>query len=141
MPRSLPSNPPDYMTDIMASESYRRRQEQHETVLTTKLSLKKRLELKNRALALKGGKCALCGYSRCSRALEFHHNDPNQKTFTISTFIGQKFWRAGCTLDALTARVWARVVKELEQCTLLCANCHREVEAGVTELKGGPRGS
>ena len=135
MAHSLPPNPPEYLTDIMASESYRRLQEAKESRPTTSLSLKRRLELKNRALELKGGKCALCGYSKCSRALEFHHNDPSQKNFTISTFIGEKFWRSGWTLDALTERVWQKVVRELQNCTLLCANCHREVEAGVTVLE------
>ncbi len=141
MARSLPPNPPAYLTEIMATELYRKRQQAKENAPTTTLSLKARLDLKNRAVELKGGKCSLCGYSKCSRALEFHHNDPSQKNFTISAFIGAKFWRSGWTVSEIKSRVWQKVVKELENCTLLCANCHREVEAGVTDLKGGRNGS
>ncbi len=31
-----------------------------------------------------GGRCALCGYDRHPRALEFHHTDPGAKTFALS---------------------------------------------------------
>jgi hypothetical protein len=60
-----------------------------------------------------GGKCKLCGYSKCYKALQFHHNDPKQKDFTI----GSKMRRL--CID--------KFKKELDKCTLLCANCHSEV--------------
>ena len=81
---------------------------------------KRRKKLKALAVASKGGKCVLCGYRRCIRALEFHHLDPSQKTFAL----GQK----GLT------RSWARIQVELEKTVLLCANCHREVEDGLTHV-------
>jgi len=31
-----------------------------------------------------GGRCVLCGYSRCLRALEFHHLDPKTKEFPLA---------------------------------------------------------
>jgi hypothetical protein len=31
----------------------------------------------------KGGACVLCGYSRCLRALDFHHFDPTNKRFRM----------------------------------------------------------
>jgi len=30
-----------------------------------------------------GGKCALCGYDRCLDALDFHHEDPDEKEFSF----------------------------------------------------------
>jgi hypothetical protein len=63
-----------------------------------------------------GGRCALCGYDRCHAALEFHHLDPETKSFGIA---GKGFTRS---IDQLRA--------EASKCILLCANCHAEVEVG-----------
>jgi transposase len=67
-----------------------------------------------------GGECFLCGYDRHIGALEFHHLDPETKCFSLS--------HAGVTRSLAEAR------KEARKCALLCANCHAEVEAGVTAL-------
>ena len=67
------------------------------------------------SLEYKGGKCLICGYDRCTEALEFHHSDSAEKDFGIS--------HKGYT------RSWTRVKQELDKCMLLCANCHREVHA------------
>ena len=67
-----------------------------------------------------GGRCALCGYDRCVQALHFHHLDPAQKTFAVSA--------KGLTVGIDRLRI------EAAKCVLLCANCHAEVEAGVTRL-------
>ncbi|MBP7057990.1 hypothetical protein KBB06_01465 [Candidatus Gracilibacteria bacterium] len=82
---------------------------------------KRRKNIRQQAISYKGGKCHLCGYNRCIEALEFHHFDTN-KEFGIS--------QKGYT------RSWETVKKELDKCILLCANCHREVESGVTQLSG-----
>jgi HNH endonuclease. len=52
-----------------------------------------------------------CGYSRCIKALEFHHRDPAEKDFAPggSYVLG-----------------WERIRQEFDKCILLCANCHRE---------------
>ena len=71
------------------------------------------------ALEYKGGKCYVCQYDRCSQALEFHHTDSSTKDFTISS---------GHT------RSWERMKKEIDKCILLCANCHREVHAGILNI-------
>jgi hypothetical protein len=64
-----------------------------------------------------GGSCAICGYDRCVRALEFHHLERASKEFAVS--------RQGVTRAISEARL------EAGKCVLLCSNCHAEVEAGV----------
>lgn len=67
-----------------------------------------------------GGECRLCGYSRCDRALQFHHLDPEAKEFHLG--------HGGAARSLDRSRVEAR------KCVLLCANCHAEVEAGLVEM-------
>jgi hypothetical protein len=81
---------------------------------------KRRKKIKAMAVQYKGGKCVLCGYDKCVDALDFHHLDPKQKNF-------------GLGLGGLT-RSWERVKQEADKCVLICANCHREIHAGVTQL-------
>ncbi len=85
-----------------------------------KAVIKRRKKVKDLALEYKGGKCQICGYSKCSAALELHHIIPKDKSFGI----GEKGY----------TRSWEKVKAELDKCVLLCANCHREVEAGITQL-------
>jgi transposase len=66
-----------------------------------------------------GGRCLLCGYDRYSGALAFHHLDPSAKRFSLG---------GGHTFSL------ARMREEATKCVLLCANCHAEVEGGVTHL-------
>jgi 5-methylcytosine-specific restriction endonuclease McrA len=81
---------------------------------------KRREKVRLMTISYKGGHCQLCGYDRCAEALEFHHLDPAQKDFGISS--------KGYT------RSWEKVKAEVDKCILLCANCHREVHAGVLQL-------
>jgi hypothetical protein len=83
---------------------------------------KRRQFIARLAKEYKGGKCQICGYDKCFRALELHHLDPTQKEFNISH-------RGHC-------RSWERVKKEINKCVLLCANCHREVEDGMVSCDG-----
>jgi 5-methylcytosine-specific restriction endonuclease McrA len=75
----------------------------------------RRKKIRTKAVEHKGGCCKECGYSKCIDALEFHHIDPDQKDFTISS--------KGYT------RSWEKVKSELDKCIILCANCHRELHA------------
>lgn len=75
---------------------------------------------KIKAVEYKGGKCFLCGYSKCIEALHFHHLDPTQKDFGISK-TGQTY-------------VWEKLKQELDKCVCLCANCHAEVHANKIEI-------
>ena len=73
----------------------------------------RRKKIREMAIEYLGSKCSLCGYKKCLEALEFHHKDSSEKDFGISN--------KGYT------RSWEKVKAELDKCTLLCANCHREL--------------
>lgn len=80
---------------------------------------KRRIFLKAKAIKYKGGKCFFCGYNRLKDTLEFHHLDKRKKEF-------------GLSLKGLT-RSWDKIEKELDKCLLVCANCHREIHAGLLQ--------
>lgn len=73
---------------------------------------------KQKIVDFKGGQCQKCGYNRCLDALELHHHDPNGKESSIR----------------FTNNSWHKVVKEIEKCELLCANCHREVHKEMRSM-------
>jgi predicted HNH restriction endonuclease len=73
----------------------------------------RRSALREKIINSLGGKCCICGYTKCLSALEGHHIDPVGKEFSLSTVAS-----------------WKRIEKELDKCMLLCANCHREVHSG-----------
>ena len=53
--------------------------------------------MKSRAVALKGGCCQKCGYSKCMNALEFHHLDRRQKRYNpYKDELFKKAVAAGC---------------------------------------------
>lgn len=72
---------------------------------------------KKELVELAGGKCSMCGYNRYLGALDFHHLDPSEKEFEI----GQGLLRY--SKDKLIA--------EMSKCSLVCKNCHAEIEAGL----------
>lgn len=67
-----------------------------------------------------GGKCIVCGYDKCSGALNCHHVNPESKDKTIN-------FSGGCTS-------MEKAKAELDKCVLLCSNCHSEVHAGLVDL-------
>jgi len=81
---------------------------------------KRRRKIREMAVKYKGGKCQLCGYKKCLQALEFHHINETGKDFGIS--------------DKGYTRSWERVKREIDKCILICANCHRELHVGITQL-------
>jgi len=82
---------------------------------------KRRRKIKTLAIEYKGGKCQVCGYKKYQGALDLHHVS-GKKEFGIG--------------DKGYTRSWEKVRQELDKCVLVCANCHREIEAGVTILSG-----
>lgn len=85
-----------------------------------KAVIKRRRKVKTLAIKYKGSKCIVCSYDKYQGALDFHHVNPNEKDFGISA--------KGYT------RSWKKIKAELDKCVLVCANCHREIEGGVTQL-------
>jgi hypothetical protein len=81
---------------------------------------KRRRKLKAMVVEYRGGSCILCGYSRCTGALDLHHVDESLKEF-------------GLSLKGMT-RSWERIKKEADKCVLVCANCHREIHAGIAKI-------
>jgi hypothetical protein len=66
--------------------------------------------VKRRIVEILGKKCCLCGFSDYISALDVHHANPAKKEFSVAS---------------LRRRKWPTVLKEIEKCVLLCANCHR----------------
>ena len=81
---------------------------------------KRRTRLKKMAVEIAGGKCQICGYKKCLKALDFHHLNPKQRSFSLD-------------VRGLT-KSWNTIVDEIHKCVLVCANCHREIHAGVSKL-------
>ncbi len=58
-------------------------------------------------------KCKRCPENHIG-CLEFHHNDPEEKEICISN-IAHTGWGE------------ERILKEIDKCIVLCANCHRKL--------------
>lgn len=90
-----------------------------------------RIRLKKRQMELKKlfedyrktTKCFLCGENE-SCCLDFHHNEPTEKDFSVS-------------LASRMGFSWEKTLAEIYKCTVLCSNCHRKVHAGVVQLNIG----
>ncbi len=70
-----------------------------------------------------GGSCEACGRKDHPAIFEFHHRDSKAKDFGLS--------------ESGIPHSWSKTVTELAKCVMLCANCHREVHAGVRDLDEG----
>ena len=77
-----------------------------------------RVRQKQRLVGLFGSKCQVCGYDRCINSFDFHHVDPDKKDFTISSMIHAN---------------WSVIFEEVKKCVMVCANCHREIHAGLVD--------
>lgn len=76
------------------------------------MKLKRDTALKLRAIAHKGGRCLRCGFTGHHAAFVFHHIGKKELTWNQMRNFG-----------------WGNVTKELENCELLCANCHNVIHA------------
>ena len=78
-----------------------------------------RKNTKQKLVEALGSCCQICSYRKCNQVLELHHIDPTQKDFHMSQMNRQS---------------WVKIKEEASKCILLCANCHREVHAGVSDI-------
>lgn len=61
-----------------------------------------------------GGKCSVCGYDKNVAALEFHHRNPQEKSFQLDS-------------RHLSNTSMERINEEAKKCVLVCSNCHKEI--------------
>ncbi len=80
-----------------------------------------RAKKKQKLLNLFGGKCCICGYDKCPRNLHFHHVNPSEKSFILSS--GVKDYGI------------EKSIEEAKKCILVCANCHGEIHSGLIDAK------
>ena len=73
---------------------------------------------KERMVKSFGSKCCVCGKTYPVEVFDFHHIDPNKKTFKIS----------GKTIS------WVRMAGELRKCVMVCSNCHRMIHSGYSAV-------
>jgi len=76
--------------------------------------IKYRHRKKEKMIKFKGGKCSCCGITYNGKnacIFQFHHKNPKEKENKVER--GINVWRK-----------WEILVKELEKCDLVCANCH-----------------
>lgn len=67
---------------------------------------------------IKSSGCIICGETE-TVCLDFHHLDPSQKDFKVSS---------------LNNKGLKTILAEVDKCVILCANCHRKFHAGLIEL-------
>lgn len=82
-----------------------------------------RIVNKNRGIQALGGKCAHCGGVFPDVVYDFHHLNPEEKSYSLSS------------IQTNGAKAWLLYRDELKKCCLLCANCHRAYHMGLFELE------
>ncbi len=112
--------------DLVCANRHRLRHATRDRSSAIDAVIQARREKKERAIAFMGGVCFGCGRDGSPSLFEFHHKNAREKDFGISE-------------DGIS-RNWDAIVAELAKCVMLCANCHREVHAGVRRLEQEPIG-
>lgn len=103
--------------DLLCANCHRLRHALRDGAVEPAGILEARRRQKYRAFQYLGATCYECEREGPPALFEFHHLDSREKAFGIS--------RSGIL------RPWEEILAELEKCVMLCANCHREVHAGV----------
>ena len=74
---------------------------------------------KVKCIVYKGGKCERCPLlynGKNAAVFHFHHEDRKTKLFAVGNQVLNKSWE--------------RIIKELNKCSMLCANCHEMEHSG-----------
>ena len=77
---------------------------------------------KKELVKLMGGKCSICGYDKNYAALEFHHVNPEDKSFQLDS-------------RHLSNTTMTTILEEAKKCILVCSNCHKEIHYPNMELE------
>lgn len=75
---------------------------------------------KNNLIKVFGSKCCICGFNNFQEGLDFHHVNPEEKEF-------------GLTSES-TTKALDKQLKEAKKCILVCANCHRGIHYGYIQV-------
>ena len=111
--------------DLEYYKNNREKKLKYEREIGTPRRTKRRQKLKADLVKYKGGKCEHCSVSYpYDGVYEFHHPDPTKKDFEIGLALDRK-------IPYLRTR--ENLLKEIDKCLMLCANCHRIEHA---RLKG-----
>lgn len=96
------------------SKKKQKRQEWYERnrIIQTEKQKQKKRQRKSDCINYLGGVCFNCKSSFHPSVYEFHHRNPKEKDRDPSKLMLLK---------------WETIIKELDKCDLLCANCHRLV--------------
>lgn len=91
-------------------KEYRKSYDEKNRAALTKYQNNKRLRIQLEVIEYLGGQCNHCNFSFPACVYDFHHVEPKEKKFLIST-----------NLLRNKKSLW----EELDKCILLCSNCHR----------------
>lgn len=85
-------------------------------------NIKRRKDLKHwfYETYLKNESCKECGETH-QACFDFHHNDPSEKDGSVFKMVHNGFSKE-------------KIIKEVNKCTILCANCHRKLH--YSKFKG-----
>lgn len=97
-------------------------EEQAVNRLNTVRKLKKKYghEHKSTLILMKGGKCSICGLEYTGEngaCFDFHHINPNEKDFNITTYL--RYY----------SNIPDKIINEIDKCELVCSNCHRLIHS------------
>ncbi len=107
--------------DLVCASCHRIRHSPSETETVVDPVVRHRRKRKTRAVLYMGQTCEGCGRDGPATLFEFHHRNARAKDFGLS--------------ESGIPHSWEKTVAELAKCVMLCANCHREVHAGVRQLE------
>ena len=108
--------------DTIFKKAKRARGENYECLAcNTKRTTSWRSNRKQYLVDLFGGRCQCCDCEKPIQVYDFHHLHPELKRFGINNAI-----KNGVSLD--------KILEELRNCIMVCANCHREIEAGLIDI-------
>ena len=71
-----------------------------------------------------GNKCQICGLEENPAFFEFHHLDPNTKSFSLS--------------ESNLTHSKDKIITEAKKCIMVCPNCHRKIELGFIKTNKKP---